>query len=137
MEDQQNNQSDFLPSEKDLQGGEMPNKMITPSEEKTWEDGPMGEAVREAGNNQGYTQPDPEVQPETEETGNQRPLTNPDEVTPQTQEPTTIQQPVAKTEEYTDSADLEADVIEHSERGNLNDMEGYNEPKSSESQFYK
>ena len=64
-------------------------------------------------------------------------MTNPDEVTPQTQEPTIIQQPVAETEEYTDSADLEEDVIEHSERGNLNDMEGYNEPKSNESQFYK
>ena len=137
MENQKNNQSDYIPSNNDLQVGEMPNKVITNTEEKTWEDGPMGAAVREAGNNQGYTQPDPEVQPETEETGNQRPLTNPDEVTPQTQEPTTIQQPVAETEEYTDSADLEADVIEHSERGNLNGMEGYNEPKSNESQFYK
>ena len=137
MENQQNNQSDYIPSNNDLQGGEMPNKVITNTEKKTWEDGPMAAAVIEAGNNQGYTQPDPEVQPETEETGNQRPLTNPDEVTPQSQEPTIIQQPVAETEEYTDSADLEADVIEHSERGNLNDMEGYNEPKSNESQFYK
>ena len=137
MENQQNNQTQYLPSEKDLQGGEMPNKVITNSEEKTWEDGPMGAAVREAGNNQGYTQPDPEIQPETEETGNQRPLTNPDEATPQTTEPTVIQQPTAETEEYTDSADLEEDVIEHSERGNLNDMEGYNEPKSNEGQFYK
>lgn len=137
MENQQNIQSDYIPSEKDLQGGEMPNKVIINSEEKTWEDGPMSAAVREAGDNQGYTQPDPEIQPETEETGNQRPLTNPDEVSPQTQEPTIIQQPTAETEEYTDSADLEEDVIEHSERGNLNDMEGYNEPKSNENQFYK
>ena len=132
----ENQQSQYLPSERDLQGGEMPNKVIIPNEEKTW-DSPLGEAVRESGTTQGYTQPDPEIQPETEETGNQRPLTNPDEVSPQTQEPTTIQQPVAETEEYTDSADLEEDVIEHSERGNLNDMEGYNEPKTNESQFYK
>ena len=137
MENQQNIQSDYLPSENDLQGGELANKVITNTEEKTWEDGPMGEAVREAGSNTGYTQPDPEIKPETEETGNQRPLTNPDEARPQTQEPTIIQQPTAETEEYTDSADLEEDVIEHSERGNLNDMEGYNEPKSNENQFYK
>ena len=137
MENQQNNQIDFLPSEKDLRGGEMPNKMIVPSEEKTWEDGPMGEAVREAGSNQGYTQPDPEINPATEETGNQRPVNDPNEARPQTEPPTIIQEPVAETEEYTDSADLEADVVEHSERGNLNDMGGYNEPKSNESQFYK
>jgi hypothetical protein len=137
MENQQNNQIQNFPSDKDLQGGEMPNKVIVNSEEKTWEDEPMSAAVREAGQNQGYTQPDPEIQPETEETGNQRPLTNPDEARPQTTEPTIIQQPTAETEEYTDSADLEEDVIEHSERGNLNDMEGYNEPKSNESQFYK
>jgi hypothetical protein len=136
MENQQNNRSQYLPSESDLQGGEMPNKMIVEREEKTW-DGPMGTAVREAGQNQGYTQPDPEIQPETEETGNQRPLTNPDEASPQTQKPTVIQEPVAETEEYTDSAELEEDVIEHSERGNLNDMKGYNEPKSNESEFYK
>lgn len=137
MKNQQNTQTPFFTSDNDLQGGEMPNKVINPTEEKTWEDGPMGAAVKEAGNDYGYTQPDPEIQPETEETGNQRPLTNPDEVTPQTQQPTIIQQPVAETEEYTDSADLEEDVIEHSEQGNLNNMEGYNEPKSNESQFYK
>ena len=137
MENQQNNQSDYVPSDKDLQGGEMANKVIAKTEEKTWKDGPMAEAVKEAGYIYGYTQPDPEIQPETEETGNQRPLTNPDEARPQTQEPTIIQQPTAETQEYSDSAELEADVIEHSERGNLNDMEGYNEPKSNESQFYK
>ena len=137
MENQQNNQTQYFPSDEDLQGGEMANKVITNRDENTWEDGPMDAAVREAGSNQGYTQPDPEIKPETEETGNQRPLTNPDEARPQTQEPTTIQQPVAETKEYTDAADLEEDVIEHSEQGNLNDMKGYNEPKSNESQFYK
>jgi hypothetical protein len=97
----------------------------------------MAAAVREAGSNEGYTQPDPEIKPETEETGNQRPINDPNEARPQTQAPTIIQEPVAETEEYRDSAELEEDVIEHSERGNLNDMEGYNEPKSNESQFYK
>jgi hypothetical protein len=136
MENQQNNQSDYMPTERDLQGGEMPNKVIVPSEEKTW-DGPLGEAVRESGTGQGYTQPEPEIKPATEETGNQRPVNDPNEARPQTEPPTVIQEPVAETEEYIDSADLEADVIEHSERGNLNDMKGYNEPKSNESQFYK
>jgi hypothetical protein len=136
MENQQNNQSDYTPTEKDLQGGEMPNKVIIPSEEKTW-DGPLGEAVRESGTSQGYTQPEPEIKPATEETGNQRPVNDPNEARPQTEPPTVIQEPVAETEEYIDSANLEADVMEHSERGNLNDMKGYNEPKSNESQFYK
>ncbi len=136
MENQQNNQSDYLPSEKDLQGGEMPNKMIVPSEEKTW-DGPLGKAVRESGRNKGYTQPEPEIKPATEETGNQRPVNDPNEARPQTEPPTVIQEPVAETKEYKDSTELEEDVIEHSEKGNLNDMKGYNEPKSNESQFYK
>ena len=33
MENQENNQTQYLPSEKDLQGGEMPNKVITNMEE--------------------------------------------------------------------------------------------------------
>lgn len=136
MENQQNNQNQYLPSEKDLQGGEMPNKVIVPTEEKTW-DGPLGEAVRESGTGQGYATPDPEIEPSTEETGNQRPINDPNEARPQTSPPTVIQEPVAETEEYKDSAELEEDVIEHSEKGNLNDMEGYNEPKSRESEFYK
>ena len=136
MENQQNNQSQYYSSEKDLQGGEMPNKVIVPNEEKTW-DGPLGEAVRESGTGQGYAQPNPEIEPATEETGNQRPVNDPNEARPQTEPPTVIQEPVAETEPYEDSAELESDVIEHSERGNLNDMEGYNEPKSNESQFYK
>ena len=137
MENQENNQNQYLPSEQDLKGGETPNKVIVNTEEKTWEDGPMVAAVREAGNSTGYTQPDPEIKPATEETGNQRPINDPNEARPQTESPTVVQEPVAETEEYKDSADLEEDVIEHSERGNLNDMEGYNEPKSNESQFYK
>jgi hypothetical protein len=136
MENQQNSQTQYFPSDKDLQGGEMPNKVITETEEKTW-DGPLGEAVRESGTNKGYTQPEPEIKPATEETGNQRPINDPNEARPQTEPPTVIQEPVAETEEYKDSTELEEDIIEHSERGNLNDMKGYNEPKSNESQFYK
>ena len=136
MENQQDNSTQYLPTEKDLQGGEMPNKFIVPSEGKTW-DGPLGEAVRESGTGQGYTQPEPEIDPATEETGNQRPINDPNEARPQTEPPTVIQEPVAEIEEYEDSAALEADVIEHSENGNLNDMKGYNEPKSNESEFYK
>jgi hypothetical protein len=136
MENQQNNQNQNLPSEKDLEGGEMPNKVIVPTEERTW-DGPLGEAVRASGTGRGYAQPDPEIEPSTEETGNQRPINDPNEARPQTSPPTVIQEPVAETEAYKDSAELEEDVIEHSEKGNLNDMEGYNEPISSESEFYK
>ena len=135
MENQQDNVIQYVPSEKDLQGGEMPNKVIVPSEEKTW-DGPLGEAVRESGSGQGYTQPEPEIKPATEETGNQRPINDPNEAKPQTEPPTVIQEPVAEFEEYQDSVELEADVIEHFENGNLNDMNGYNELKSNESEFY-
>ena len=63
----ENQQSQYLASKKDSQGGEMPNKVIVKKEEKTWEDGTLVAAVREAGNNQGYTQPDPEIKPATEE----------------------------------------------------------------------
>jgi hypothetical protein len=32
---------------------------------------------------------------------------------------------------------MEEESVEHSEKGNLNDMRGYNEPKTKESEYYK
>lgn len=124
--------------------------------EKTW-DGPLGEVAREA-ISQGYTQPEaeprpeiepkphtePEIQPAPErpDTGMPNPLGNPDTV-PQVQPPTIIQNPVAKYDSQTEeehnksSEEVEEESVEHSEKGNLNDMKGYNEPKARESEFYK
>jgi hypothetical protein len=126
-------------------------------EEKTW-DGPLGEAVREAGTTQGYAQPEaeprpeiepkpnmePEIQPAPErpDTGMPNPLGNPD-TEPQVQPPTIIQTPVAEydsqaEDEHTKSSEeVEEENVEHSEKGNMNDMQGYNEPKSRESEYYK
>jgi hypothetical protein len=124
-------------------------------EEKTW-DGPLGQVTRETETQHSYTQPEaeprsegdqqqPDMQPQPEgpDTGTPQPMGNPDEVMPQTQEPTIIQNPAAEYDSQVDendemdSEDLEEDVVEHSEKGNMNDMRGYNEPKSKESEYYK
>lgn len=125
--------------------------------EKTW-DGPLGEVAREANKAQGYAQPEaeprpeiepkphtePEIQPAPErpDTNSPNPFGNPETV-PQIQPPTIIQNPVAEydsqsEEEHTKSSEeVEKESLEHSEKGNLNDMKGYNEPKARESEFYK
>jgi hypothetical protein len=124
-------------------------------EEKTW-DGPLGQVTRETETQHSYTQPEaeprsegdqqqPDMQPQPEgpDTGTPQPMGSPDEVMPQTQEPTIIQNPAAEYDsqddenDEMDSEELEEDVVEHSERGNMNDMRGYNEPKSRDSEFYK
>jgi hypothetical protein len=124
-------------------------------EEKTW-DGPLGQVTRETETQHSYTQPEaeprsegdqqqPDIQPQPggPDTGTPQPMGSPDEVMPQTQEPTIIQNPAAEYDsqddenDEMDSEDLEEDVVEHSERGNMNDMRGYNEPKSRESEYYK
>jgi hypothetical protein len=122
--------------------------------EKTW-DGPLGQITRESEVSQGYAKPEaqpraegdqqPEIQPQEPNTGTPQPMGSPDEVTPQTQEPTIIQNPAAEYDsqddemdsENMDSEEMEEDSIEHSERGNMSDMKGYNEPKSKESGYYK
>lgn len=123
--------------------------------EKTW-DGPLGEVAREA-TSQGYAQPEaeprpeiepkpnmePEIQPAPErpDTGSPNPYGNP-ETEPQVQPPTIIQNPVAEyssqgaDEHNKSSQEVEEESVEHSEKGNLNDMKGYNEPKSRESEYY-
>lgn len=125
--------------------------------EKTW-DGPLGEAVRDATNEQDYGKteaqprpeiepdfkPEPEIQPAPErpDTAMPSPLSNPD-TNPQVQPPTIIENPVAEydsqanEQENKSSEDLEEETIEHSEQGNMNDMRGYNEPKNKESEYYK
>lgn len=121
-------------------------------EEKTW-DGPLGQAVREESTTHGYAQPEaeprpgtqPEIQPNPQgpDTGTPQPMGSPDEVTPQTQDPTIIKNPAAEYDSQAnedddmDSEDMEEESIEHSEQGNLNDMKGYNEPKTRESEYYK
>ena len=123
-------------------------------EEKTW-DGPLGRVAREQGTSQGYAQPEaeprtginpePEIQPNPQrpDTGTPQPMGSPDEATPQTQEPTIVQNPAAEydsennEQETKNSEEVEEDSIEHSEQGNMNDMKGYNEPKSQESEYYK
>lgn len=129
METKQNNETQ-------QSAAEMPNKIIIQYEEKTW-DGPLGEAVREAGTSQGYAQPEAEPRPETEEIGQQRPLSDPNEARPQTQSPTVVQEPVAEQDDNRTSLEIEEENNEHSEDNNVNDMRGYNEPKTHESEFYK
>lgn len=111
-------------------------KTILP--EKTW-DGPLGQAVREEFV-QGYTQPEAEPRKDKPEITPQ-PLGTPNEANPQTQDPTIIRNPAAEydseDDEQMDSSAMEEDSVEHSEKGNLNDMRGYNEPKTKESEYYK
>ena len=124
--------------------------------EKTW-DGPLGEIAREA-TSQGYAQseaePRPEIEPkpnsepeiqpapERPDTGISSPLGIPD-MEPQVQPPTIIQNPVAEYNSQVDeqenksSEEIEEESVEHSEKGNLNDMKGYNEPIAKESEYYK
>ena len=162
MGNQQNNESltneNYPDSPKEEQSGtvnstEGNGKMP----EKTW-DGPLGQVAREAITSQGYAQPEaeprpeiepkphtePEIQPAPErpDTGMPNPLGNPD-TEPQVQPPTIIQNPVAEynsqgeNEHTISSEEVEEESVEHSEKGNLNDMRGYNEPKGKESEFYK
>ncbi len=161
MENQQINESlineNYPDSSKEEQAGTVnSNEGNGKMPEKTW-DGPLGEIAREA-NSQGYAQPEaeprpeiepkphtePEIQPAPErpDTGISNPLGNPD-TEPQVQPPTIIQNPVAEYDSQSEeehnksSEEVEEESVEHSEKGNLNNMRGYNEPKSKESEFYK
>jgi hypothetical protein len=125
----QNNGNTIAPTHSEQHNDETPNKVISQQPEKTW-DGPLGQAIRTSGTGHGYTQPQAEPRTETIETGNQQPLSNPDEVQPQTQQPTVIQQPVAINEQQPDSEQVENDAIDHSEKGILSRMNGYNEEVS-------
>lgn len=124
------NHKTVAPTFVEQNGGETPNKVIVQVEEKTW-DGPLGEALRNGGTGQGYTQPEAIPRPETEETGNQKPLplNDPNEARPQTQEPTVIQQPVAAHFEELNSEEAQEKSIEHSEENNVSHKRGYNETK--------
>ncbi|MES2519994.1 MAG: hypothetical protein V4585_17895 [Bacteroidota bacterium] len=124
----QKNKKTVAPTYIEQNGGETPNKIIIQQAEKTW-DGPLGEAIRNAGTGQGYIEPEAIPRPETVETGNQRPLNNPDEAQPQTQKPTVIQQPVAAAFEAINSEEAQEKSIEHSEENNVSHKRGYNEPK--------
>lgn len=126
-------------------------------EEKTW-DGPLGQIAREQGIAQGYAQPEAEPRPEIEpkpsvepeiqpvperpDTGISNPLGIPD-TEPQVQPPTIIQNPVAEynsqvnEQENKSSEEVEEENIVHSEKVNMNDMRGYNEPITKESEYYK
>jgi hypothetical protein len=112
------------------------DKTILP--EKTW-DGPLGQAVRDE-TEQGHPKPEAEPRTDTPDATPQ-PLGTPNEANPQTQDPTIVRNPAAEydseDDEQMDSAAMEENSVEHSEKGNLNDMKGYNEPKSRESEFYK
>ena len=127
------------------------------SPEKTW-DGPLGQMAREQSTPHGYGQieaePRPEIEPnpntepeiqpapERPDTGSPNPFGNP-ETEPQVQPPTIIQNPVAEYNSQVDeqenksSEEIKEESIEHSEKENLNDMKGYNEPKAKESEYYK
>lgn len=161
MENQQNNESlineNYPDSSKEEQTGTVKSdEGISKLPEKTW-DGPLGEVARKA-SSQGYAQPEaeprpeiepkpntePEIQPAPErpDTGMPNPLGNPD-TEPQVQPPTIIQNPVAEYNSQVDeqenksSEEVEEESIDHSEKSNMNEMRGYNEPKTKESEYYK
>jgi hypothetical protein len=106
--------------------------------EKTW-DGPLGEVAREASTAQGYAQPEAEPRPEIQPKPHTEPEIQPAHERPDTGVPNPLGNPDSQSEEEHNksSEEVEEESVEHSEKGNLNDMRGYNEPKSKESEFYK